>query len=65
LLRRSNAEQIQALIGIRDQLTGEAAALVQLTIDKLMEPLESAWSARKPTAEEMQYSIDTTNLLAR
>jgi hypothetical protein len=61
----SNKNQIKALIEVRDQLTGEAADLVQLAIDKLMEPLEAAWSASKPTAEQMQYSIDTTNLLAQ
>ena len=59
------ANKVQALIEIRDQLTGESADLVQFAIDKLMEPLEAAWAARKPTAEEMQYSIDTTNLIAR
>lgn len=61
----SATDHIQALIEIRDQLTGDVADLVQLAIDKLMEPIEAEWSARKPTASEIQESNEITNLLGR
>lgn len=54
-LRMSNTEQIKALIEVRDQLTGEAADLVQLAIDALYAPFDAAVEASHLAAIEKNF----------
>ena len=53
--RMSNTEQIKALIEVRDQLTGEAADLVQLEIDALFAPFDAAVEASHLAAIEKNF----------
>ena len=51
----TNAKQIQALIEVRDQLTGEPAAIVQAAIDALFTPFDAAIEARRLAEFEKNF----------
>ena len=51
----SNAKQILALVEVRDQLTGEPAAIVQAAIDALFAPFDAAIEARRLAEFEKNF----------
>lgn len=64
----SNTDAIKKLIDIRDQLTGEAADIIQEAIDGLVDELEAGWASSKenikPIWQEMQDHINLSNIQA-
>jgi hypothetical protein len=50
-----NADQIKALIEVRDQLTGESADLVQLAIDALFNPIDAEIEAKRLAAIKANF----------
>ena len=51
----SNTDHIKALIEVRDQLSGEAADLVQLEIDELFAPFDATVEASHLAAIEKNF----------